>query len=140
MCGQSVGARDAIGFHAAARLTMIWSLAFSGAVALGAFLVGPHFIDFISTNAEVRDIARRYLGFAALTPLCGAVAFEFDGIFIGATWTQAMRNTMLAALALYIGAFYLLKPYGNAGLWSALLLFLLARGLGQAAALPQIRR
>ncbi|QXX75224.1 hypothetical protein MHY1_02043 [Methylovirgula sp. HY1] len=44
-----------------------------------------------------------------------------------------MRNTMLAALALYIGSFYLLKPYGDAQLWSALLLFLLARGLGQAA-------
>ena len=133
MCGQSVGARDAAGFRAAVRLTMFWSLAFSGAVALAAFLIGPHFIDFISTNAEVRAAARHYLGFAALTPLVGAAAFEFDGVFIGATWTQAMRNTMLAALALYIGSFYLLKPYGNAGLWSALLLFLLARGLGQAA-------
>ncbi len=133
MCGQSVGARDADGFRAAVRLTMFWSLAFAGAVATAAFLIGPHFIDFISTNSDVREFARRYLGFAALTPLCGAVAFQFDGIFIGATWTQAMRNTMLAALALYIAAFYLLKPYGNAGLWTALLLFLLARGLGQAA-------
>ena len=133
MCGQSVGARDVAGFRAAVRLTMVWSLAFSGVVALAAFLIGPHLIDFISTNAEVRTAARHYLGFAALTPLVGAMAFEFDGVFIGATWTQAMRNTMLAALALYIGGFYLLKPYGNAGLWSALLLFLLARGIGQAA-------
>jgi MATE family multidrug resistance protein len=133
MCGQSVGARDAAGFRAAVRLTLFWALAFSGAVTLGAFLIGPQYIAFISTNAQVREAARNYLAFAALTPLCGAAAFAFDGVFIGATWTQAMRNTMLLALTLYIGAVYLLKPLGNAGLWSALLLFLLARGLGQAA-------
>jgi len=132
MCGQSVGARDAIGFRAAVRLILIWSLAFSGAVALAAFLVGRRFINIISTNDAVRAAARHYLGFAALTPLCGAAAFAFDGVFIGATWTQAMRNIMLCAVALYIGVFYLLRPFGNAGLWSALLLFLLARGLGQA--------
>jgi multidrug resistance protein, MATE family len=133
MCGQSVGARDAVGFRATVRLILVWSLGFSACVAIAAFLLGPYFIDFISTNWPVRDAARHDLAFAALTPLCGAAAFAFDGIFIGATWTQAMRNTMLAALGFYIGAFYLLKPFGNTGLWLALLSFLLARGLGQAA-------
>lgn len=132
MCGQSVGAHDYDGFRAAVRLTMIWSLAFAGGVALLAFLGGPALIDFVSTNPEVRATARHYLAFAAMTPLCGAIAFEFDGVFIGATWTQAMRNTMLAALALFIAVFFLSKPFGNTGLWSAWLLFLLARGLGQA--------
>jgi MATE family, multidrug efflux pump len=137
MCGQSVGAGGVFGFRAAVRLTLLWSLAFSALVTLAAFGAGPFFISFISTNDAVRAAAEHDLVFAALTPLCGAAAFAFDGIFIGATWTKAMRNTMVAALALYIGGFYLLRPLGNAGLWSALLLFLLARGLGQALIYPR---
>ena len=43
---------------------------------------------------------------ATLTPICGAMAFEFDGVFIGATWTRDMRNLMLAALGLYLALFF----------------------------------
>jgi multidrug resistance protein, MATE family len=132
ICGQSVGARDEEGFRAAIRLTFLWCFGFALAVALFAILVGPPFIDFISTNDDVRASAKHFLLFAAATPLCGALAFLFDGVFIGATWTQAMRNAMLSALACYLGAYLLLTPFGNAGLWSALLIFLLVRGLFQA--------
>jgi len=36
---------------------------------------------------------------------------------------------MLLSFALYIASFFLLRPLGNSGLWIALLVFLLARGL-----------
>ena len=84
----------------------------------------------------MREAARFYLPFAALTPLCGAMAFEFDGVFIGATWTRDMRNLMLAALALYLALFFALRPLGNAGLWTALLGFLAARGALQGWRYP----
>ena len=76
----------------------------------------------------VREAAAAFLPFAALSPLCGAMAFEFDGVFIGATWTRDMRDLMLASLAVYLALFFALRPFGNAGLWTALLGFLLARG------------
>jgi MATE family multidrug resistance protein len=42
-----------------------------------------------------------------------------------------MRNTMvLSALFVFLPAFYLLYPhFGNHGLWLALLLFMISRGL-----------
>ena len=128
MCGQSVGAGDGAGFRRAVTLTSIWCLAFSAAVSLLAFLGGGAFIDLVSTSPAVRAAARADLVFAALTPVCGAMAFEFDGVFIGATWTRDMRNLMLAALAIYLALFFALRPFGNAGLWLALLGFLVARG------------
>ena len=112
------------GFRRAVRLTSLWCVVFSAGVSLLAFLGGGAFIDFVSTSPPVRAAARAYLPFAALTPLCGAMAFEFDGVFIGATWTRDMRNLMLAALALYLALFFALRPFGNAGLWMALLGFL----------------
>ena len=128
MCGQSVGAGDGAGFRRAVALTGLWCVAFSAAVSLLAFLGGGAFIDLVSTSPAVRAAARADLVFAALTPICGAMAFEFDGVFIGATWTRDMRNLMLAALAVYLALFFALRPFGNAGLWLALLGFLVARG------------
>ncbi len=131
MCGQSVGAGDGAGFRRAVGITALWCAAFSGAVTLIAFAGGGLFIDVVTTSPAVREAARLFLPFAALTPLCGAMAFEFDGVFVGATWTRDMRNLMLLSLGLYLALFAALRPLGNAGLWTALLGFLLARGLLQ---------
>ncbi|GAC1339753.1 MAG: MATE family efflux transporter [Beijerinckiaceae bacterium] len=140
MCGQSLGARDEAGFRGIVRLTSLWCIGFSLAVALLAFVGGQIFIDFVSTNDAVRDYARAYLPYAALTPVFGALAFEFDGVYIGATWTREMRNLMLLALLLYLGASFALRPLSNAGLWIALLVFLGARSVGQMWLYPRLVR
>ena len=64
----------------------------------------------------------------------------FDGIYVGATWTAAMRNLMLLALALYLVSLLALRDLGNAGLWLSFLLFLGARGVGQAVFYPRRAR
>lgn len=132
MCGQSVGAGDGKSFRAAVRLTLGWCLAFGAGVAALALIGGPAFIDMVTTNPDVRTYARQYLLFAAASPLVGALAFELDGVFIGATWTRDMRNAMLVSLTIYALALYLLGPFENTGLWGSLLVFFLARGVTQA--------
>jgi multidrug resistance protein, MATE family len=129
LCGQSLGARDARSFRASVRMTALWCFIFAAGLSMAAMLFANSFIAFLATNPHVRAYASDYLIFAALMPLAGALAYEFDGVFIGATWTRDMRNMMLLSLALYIASFILLRPFGNTGLWLALLTFLLARGL-----------
>jgi MATE family multidrug resistance protein len=68
----------------------------------------------------------------------GVLAYTYDGIFIGATWSRDMRNLMVAALVIYFGSWWMLRGWGNEGLWLALLIFLLARGLLQAARYPAL--
>ena len=64
-----------------------------------------------------------------------------DGIFVGATHTAAMRNTMLLSLLLFLGLIWVLLPSaGNHGLWIAFLAFMLARAAGLAALLPGLLR
>ena len=132
MCGQSLGASDPAGFRKAVRLTSLWCVLFSVGASMGALLGGPLLIDVVSTNEAVRALARQFLVYAALTPVVGALAFEFDGVFIGATWTRDMRNLMLVALVVYFGLFLVMRPLGNTGLWLALLGFLAIRGALQA--------
>ncbi|UHC15109.1 MATE family efflux transporter [Methylobacterium currus] len=138
LCGQALGARDEGAFRGAVRLCLGWCLGFGLAVS-GLFLaVGGPFIDAITTAPEVRAFARDFLVYAALTPLAAAAAFAFDGVYIGATWTRAMRNLMLAALAVDAAMLAATRELGNTGLWLAMLTFLAARGLGQAVLYPRL--
>jgi MATE family multidrug resistance protein len=140
LCGQSVGARDERGFRRAVSLSLGWSLGFGLAVSAIFLIGGGVFIDFVTTSPDVRAYARAYLVFAALTPLIGAVAFAFDGIYTGATWTRAMRNLMLIAFAIYGLVLLAAGSLGNTTLWIALLVFLGARGIGQAILCPKLTK
>jgi multidrug resistance protein, MATE family len=140
LCGQALGARNERAFRRSVKLALVWCLGFGLLVSLGFWALGYPFIDFISTNEDVRRVARAFLPIAAMTPLIGAVAFTLDGVFIGATWTNAMRDLMLVSLALFLAALWLLAPYGNWGLWIAMVMFLAARGAGQALLYPRLAR
>lgn len=132
MCGQALGGRDRDGFRQAARLALRFSLGFGVALSGLLFVAGAAFIDFLATHDLVRETAYRYLPFAAITPLLGAAAFAYDGIYAGATWTRAMRNLMLLALALFVAIIMIGDQFGDFGLWIAMLIFLATRGVGQA--------
>lgn len=138
--GQAVGARDERAFRRAVLLSTLWAVIF-GALASAAFLAGGgQAIDFVTTSEAVRAEARRYLPYMALTPFTGVMAFLFDGVFIGATWTIAMRNCMVAAMATFIAAWWLLQGYGNDGLWIAFLILQAVRGLYLGLMLPGLMR
>jgi len=140
LCGQSVGARDERGFRRAISLSLGWSIGFGLAVSGLLLIAGGIFIDFVTTSPEVRAYAREYLVFAALTPLVGAAAFAYDGIYTGATWTKAMRDLMIGAFAAFVLVLLAVGSLGNTALWIALLVFLGTRGLGQAALSARLTR
>jgi MATE family multidrug resistance protein len=140
LCGLAFGARARAPFSRAVRLVLGWSVAFGIAISALFLIGGGALIDLITTSTDVRAAARGDLVLAALAPLCGVLAYAFDGIFVGASWTRDMRNLMIAAFAIYLATFAALSGLGNHGLWLAFLTFLLARGLLQAARYPALVR
>jgi MATE family multidrug resistance protein len=122
------------------KLSLIWGFGFGLGATLLFLAAGAQFIDLMTANEAVRLKAREFLGFAALASVTGTFAFTFDGIYIGATWTRAMRDLMLATLAVYLAVWWLTKPLGNAGLWLAILTFLASRGMLQALRYPALAR
>jgi MATE family multidrug resistance protein len=138
--GQSVGAKNEAAFRRAVLLSGLWAIAFGTGASLAFFAGGPALIDFMTTAEAVRSEAKRYIAYAALTPFTGVAAFLMDGVFIGATWSGAMRNCMIAAFLTFIVAWWLLSGYGNDGLWIAFLILQAVRGLYQALAFPALLR
>ncbi|MGH6922256.1 MAG: MATE family efflux transporter [Propylenella sp.] len=128
LAGRAVGARFRPAFERTVRLTMLWGFSTGVVLSLVYLAFGPLIIDLMTTAGDVRAVAREFLPWAVLTPIAGVIAFQMDGIFIGATWSRDMRNMMLLSAAIYLAAWAALTPlFGNHGLWMALLIFLSAR-------------
>ncbi len=138
LCGRAYGARNRDAFRRAVRLVLIWGFVFGAAVTLLFFVIGRPAIDLMTASEDVRRIAYTYMWLAALAPVCGVMAFAFDGIYIGATWARDMRNLMLASFAIYLAVWAATQSLGNGGLWTAMLVFFLARGGLQAARYPAL--
>jgi MATE family multidrug resistance protein len=141
LVGQAMGARARGALRQAAGLASLWGAGVAGLLALGFLLLGPWVIDVMTTAPEVRAEAREYLGWMVLAPVVGIAAWMLDGIFIGATRTRDMRNMMAVSAAVYfIAAPVLSGAYGNHGLWMAMLLSFVARGVTLGLRYPALER
>jgi MATE family multidrug resistance protein len=109
--------------------------------ALGVWVFGPAVIDLMTTSEDVRAEARIYLPWMIAAPVLGVASWMLDGIFIGATRTADMRNMMVVSAAIYaVAAWALVPAYGNHGLWIALLISFIARGVTLAVRYPALER
>lgn len=130
LCGKAMGANWRPAFDRAYRLSFQWGLVMSAGLAVLWLLAGPVLIDFMTTNAEVREQARDFLLFGAIAMLTAMPGFIYDGILIGLTLNVMMRNGMLLSLAVFLAAAFALQPiWGNAGLWVALHVWFIARAI-----------
>ena len=121
----------------AVRLTVTWGFGLAGTATLALLAFGDRLIAVITTAQDVRALAEIYLPWTAFTALSGVLAFEMDGVFIGATWSRDMRNMMLLSFLVFVAVLATLTPVlGNTGLWIALHVFLLTRGFSLLAMLP----
>ena len=104
LVGAAAGARDRSAFRQAVRVTLFWS-------ALGALLftlvywaAGGWIVARLTSQAEIRETALRYLPWAALSPIVSVWGFLLDGVFIGATQTQSLMRAMVASFSIFVVA------------------------------------
>ncbi|KPP92540.1 MAG: multidrug resistance protein, MATE family [Rhodobacteraceae bacterium HLUCCA08] len=141
LVGGAVGARARGALRRAALLSAIWGLGSGVVLALVFALFGGPIIEIMTTAPEVRTAARAFLVFMVLAPVLGAGAWILDGIFIGATRTADMRNMMaVSAMIYFAAALPLMAAFGNHGLWAALLIAFVARGVTLALRYPALER
>ena len=141
LVGQSVGARNRQRFRAAVWLTSVWAMVLGIVCSLIIWIFGPSLVDLMTLSPEVQETARTYLPWVAVSPVLGVICFQFDGIFTGAMATKDMRNMMIVSLGVFLLAWWMLEGrYGNHGLWAALNIFFIARGITFATRMPSLER
>lgn len=139
LVGQAMGARERGALRRSVLLSSQWGLICVIGLTIAIWLFGATIVDLMTTSNEVRFEARIYLGYVIAAPLLGVAAFMLDGVFIGATRSKDMRNMMVLSFAVYAISIAVLMPiYGNHGLWMALLLSFVARGVTLAWHYPAL--
>jgi Na+-driven multidrug efflux pump len=127
--GRMLGAGDAEGAFAAALRMIAWSVA----VGLVFVLVLGPLYDVLprvfTGDARVLHETRELWPFLCVLQPIGGAVFALDGILIGASDTQYLMWSMLAASAIFItlAVLALERHWGVVGVWSALDVLLLAR-------------
>ncbi len=141
LVGRIVGARQAIALDRVIRVGAEVSGLTALVLALCILFLGPHIVPWITELEVVNSVVLTYLPYASLYVLVSFAAFHLDGIFIGATGSREMRNSVLAALLIFIlAATLLISVAANHGLWLAFILFVVARAILLARYLPRVRR
>lgn len=139
--GEAVGRKDRAAFRRAMRVVFLWAGIVGVLNVLVYAVAGNAIIALLTGIAEVRAAAADYLLWPVLMPLVSVWAYTYDGIYLAATRTGIMRNTMLVSFVVFLTALYTLLPVlGNIGLWLAVFIFLGFRGLLLHLCLPRVLR
>ncbi len=131
LVGKTLGAGDGRSLRRVIRHIFYWGsglgLLFMAVYALGA---GPILRLFTNQDSLV-TLCMSYMGWTIAAPFINSFCYIWDGIYIGATATRAMRNTMLfSTFAVFLPLFYLGRHvWGNHGIWAAMLVFMAMRWL-----------
>ena len=137
LVGRYKGARQITNLKRSVRYSFWWVLFLSAGFSLVFGLLGTKLLYFFTNKTDLLIGARPYLIWIAIAPPINSVAYIWDGVFIGATASTPMRNSMLASTVVFLFAYVLLKGLGNHGLWLALTLFSIARGATLTALAPK---
>ncbi len=141
LVGQAIGARSRVGLRQSVLMSSYWAVGIALLLTLVIALFGTWTIELLSKSEEVRQTAVKYLPFLCLMPIFGVGSWMLDGIFIGATQTRDMRNMMAISLVIYGIALISLVPiFDLFGLWTALLISLIARGVTLGLCYPKLEK
>ena len=101
LAGKSIGAGDRSQFRAVVKWTFVWSMAIA-VIFMGIYhFAGVPMLKMMTSDPSVVSAATGYLPWLLLMPLIGCAAFTWDGIYIGATASKDIRNSMLWAVAAF---------------------------------------
>ena len=141
LVGRFFGARDRVHLRRAVTMCGWWAAGTSMVVALAYVVAGGALVDWMVKAEDVRAAAGAFMPWVWLMPLLGVAAFMLDGVFIGATRTRDMRNMMVLSFAVYVAALAVLVPWlGNQGLWAALMVSFVVRGVTLGMKYPALER
>jgi MATE family multidrug resistance protein len=110
------------------RLLFNWSIGVGLLFTAVYAVFGDTFIATMTSDCEVITAAKPYMGWLIAMPIVSALAFMWDGVFVGATAGVQIRNAMIwAAFAFVIGYITTFTWLGAQALYIAYFAHLIAR-------------
>ncbi len=141
LVGRYIGERNKKLLRKSVRYLLMWGVALTVVFTAMYAAFGNYFLLVFTNDQELINGVNNYIYWILFIPVCGFAAFLFDGIFVGATASRTMRNSMFVATAAFFAVYYSM-PYlyssantfvQNNILWTAFMIYLVLRGVLQGA-------
>ncbi len=131
LVGRFKGSSESEKLQQAIRGLVMWGMGIGIVFSLIYLLAGSSLLWLFTDQETVIHTAKEYVKWLALIPVLGAAAFMWDGIYIGATATRAMRNTMLLSTMVFFFplAYGGVGIWGNHALWLSMAVFMASRSI-----------
>jgi len=133
LTGRFIGAGKKYLLETLVKRLFVWGFGLVVLFTLTYAFFTKEILGLLTDKSSVIAICEQYKVWVLLIPVAGFSAFLWDGIFIGATASRQMRNSMfVSACTFFVIYFSLNSPLGNNALWFAFITYLAMRGIIQA--------
>jgi MATE family multidrug resistance protein len=130
LVGKLIGSKDTQSLKFAVKRIFQWGYGMALLVSLAFWLWSNSLLRFFTDQADLIELANAFIWWTIAAPIVNTACFMWDGIYIGATATKPMRNSMiLSTSAYFIAYFFTVEFFGNHSLWLGMTVFMLARGV-----------
>ena len=129
LVGEAIGRRNLPMLDQVVRRTNILAGISALVISILAWAGGPLIIATLTSQADLAAMTLAHWHWVALLAPVAFMAFQMDGIFIGATRSREMRNAMILAFAGFLLAVLVAGGYGLNGLLAAFTIYLGLRGI-----------
>ncbi|KAA3597953.1 MAG: MATE family efflux transporter [Calditrichaeota bacterium] len=131
LVGKFIGAKNIENLKQIIIQIFYWGIGLGVLIALVYYFFFEHILSIFTDKNQVIELAKEFMIWTILAPLINGFCFIWDGIYLGATDSKTLRNSMLiCTFIVFIPIFYLTKEVlGNNSLWLAMTLFMFARGV-----------
>ena len=128
--GFTIGRKNKTSFLSVVKNSIQLSFVTSLIISVLYLIFFKEIINIITDIEIIRFISYKHFIWIIIIPPLASFCYQLDGIFIGASQTQEIRNAMVVSVLSFIGvSIYLTRYFGNHGLWFSLLLFMIFRAL-----------
>jgi len=107
MTGRYIGERNGLMLRQTVKWTFVWSMSIALLFMVIYQFAGVALLRMMTSDPAVVEASREYLPWLLLMPVIGCAAFTWDGIYIGATASKAIRNSMLWAVVAFAGVWFI---------------------------------
>jgi len=126
--GYSIGKKSSKMFINTVKNSLILSFITGVLISIFFLFFAKEIINLITDLEFLIFLTYKYLIWVIFIPPVASIAYQLDGIFIGATQTKELRNAMIVSVFIYLFlSVFLTKQLHNYGIWFSLLLFMILR-------------
>ena len=138
--GVSIGSKNKKNIYKSIKNTTEFALSFSILIGIVLYITDYYIINLFTDIPVLQDLTIDLWSLVIITPFISMLAFQLDGIFIGATLAKEMRNSMiLSSLIFYLIIEFIIQDTLNLkNLYSCFLFFLILRGVFLTFYLPRV--